>query len=148
MKTTSWTITTIMVAGIILLQGSRIMKNNDQASVYDGAFVYPATVKTVIDNKCYGCHSVKGKSDDAKKAVMWDSIPNLEKGKLIAKLNNIINVLNDGSMPPEDVVKKYPDAKLLLKERKILKDWAEATADSLLNLSHFDHKYQKQDEGC
>ena len=133
MKTTTWTTAAIMVAGVILLQGSRIMKNNDQASVYDAAFVYPANVKTVIDNKCYGCHSIKGRSDDAKEALMWDSVPNLEKGKLVAKLNDMIDVLNDGSMPPEDVVKKYPDAKLLDEERKILKDWAEATADSLLN---------------
>jgi hypothetical protein len=64
---------------------------------------------------------------------MWDDLPGLEKGKLVATLDNIIGVLEDGSMPPEDVVKKYPEAKLLPEERMILKGWVEAKADSLLN---------------
>jgi hypothetical protein len=133
MKSTTWTIATLLITGVILLQGSRISYTTEVTSVYYGNIEYPETVKKVIDQKCYGCHSIEGKSDDAKKALMWDNIPNLDKGKLVATLNHIIEVLEDGTMPPEDVVKKYPEAKLLPEESKILKDWAEKTAETLLN---------------
>jgi len=133
MKTTIPTIAALFITGVILLQGSRISSINDETSVYYGNIEYPEAVKKVIDQKCYGCHSIKGDSDDAKEALMWDSIPNLSKGKLVATLNHIVEVLEDGTMPPEDVIKQYPEAKLLSSERKILKDWAEATAESLLD---------------
>lgn len=125
---TSILLVAVLIAGVIILQGSR----NVQDGVQDAKF-YPAGVKQVVDKKCYGCHSVKGQSQDAKDAVMWDSLPGLTKRELMATLDEIIEVLDEGSMPPEDVVKKYPDAKLLPKERDILKKWADAKADSLLN---------------
>jgi len=131
MKTTSRIIALLMITGVFLLQGSRVITNDDPE--YAGELIYPTAVKKVIDQKCYGCHSVKGESQDAKDAVMWDNLPNLEKAKLVATLDNIIGVLEDGTMPPEDVIKKYPEAKLLPEESKILKTWAEAKADSLLN---------------
>lgn len=95
--------------------------------------LYPAAVRTVVDNKCYGCHSVKGKSQDAKDALMWDSLPGLTKSKMIATLNEIIEVLDKNEMPPPDVVKKYPEMKLEAIHKKTLMSWAEHTADSLLN---------------
>jgi len=131
MKTTSRIIALLMITGVFLLQGSRVITNDDPE--YAGELIYPTAVKKVIDQKCYGCHSIKGESQDAKDAVMWDDLPKLEKAKLVATLDNIIGVLEDGTMPPEDVIKKYPEAKLLPEESKILKTWAEAKADSLLN---------------
>jgi hypothetical protein len=95
-------------------------------------FEYPMAVKAIIDKKCYGCHSVQGKSDKAKKSLMWDSIPNFSKPKLVAKLDDIIDVLDQGAMPPKEVVEKYPNAKLLPEESEMLKKWAEAAADSLM----------------
>jgi len=130
MKTTSRIIALLIITAVFLLQGSRVITNDDPE--YAGELIYPTAVKKVIDQKCYGCHSVKGESQDAKDAVMWDNLPNLEKAKLVATLDNIIEVLEDGTMPPEDVIKKYPEAKLLPEESKILKTWAEAKADSLL----------------
>ncbi|HEX2969987.1 MAG TPA: hypothetical protein VHO46_12885 [Bacteroidales bacterium] len=118
----------IIAAGILFLQSTPIPQNQEQTT---GS--YPATVKKVINNKCYGCHSVNGKSDKAKKALMWDSLPDLERGKLISSLNDIVEVLEKGEMPPEEVVKKYPQMKLLTEESEILTFWAEAKADSLLN---------------
>lgn len=115
-----------VIAGVIMLQAFGPVKNEQ------GSKLYPSGVWQVIDKKCYGCHSVKGKSQDARDAVMWDSLPNLTKKELVATLDEIIEVLDEGTMPPEDVVKKYPEAKLLPNERDILKKWAEAKADSLL----------------
>ena len=93
---------------------------------------YPVKVKAVIDQKCYGCHSAQGKSADAKEALLWDDLPSHSKSKQVGKLDDIISVLNDGSMPPEKYVEKNPSAKLTKDEMKILKSWAEETAENLM----------------
>ena len=92
----------------------------------------PADVKAVIDNKCYMCHSPEGRSADAKADLLWDSIPSYPKAKLIAKLDKIIDVLNDGTMPPAKFVESQPKAAITAEESKLLKAWAEKTADGLL----------------
>jgi mono/diheme cytochrome c family protein len=93
---------------------------------------YPAEVKKVIDGKCYGCHSDKGKSQDAKDALLWDSLLNLPKSSQIATLDEIIKVLNENKMPPEGAVKKNPEMKLSPEEIRILKSWAESRADNMM----------------
>jgi hypothetical protein len=117
----------LAIVGIFFIQGTPVINIGEQGKTF-----YPAGVKNVIDNKCYGCHSVTGKSQDARDALMWDSLPGVERRVMIATLDEIIEVLDEGTMPPEDVVKKYPEARLLPEEKKILKAWAEAKADSLL----------------
>jgi len=94
--------------------------------------VLPADVKTVVDNKCYGCHSVDGQSDEAKEALMWDSIPHYSKARQSSILDNIAEVLDKNEMPPEDFLKEHPDAKLSPAESQLLKNWAETTADELM----------------
>ncbi|HEX2394719.1 MAG TPA: heme-binding domain-containing protein [Bacteroidales bacterium] len=133
MKKTAWLISAIVIAGVFLMQGSGVLNIKNQMPVNAGELIYPTAVKKVIDQKCYGCHSAKGESQDAKDALMWDDLPNLEKGKMVATLDNIIGVLEDGTMPPEEVIEKYPEARLLPEERDVLHAWAEAKADSLLN---------------
>jgi hypothetical protein len=133
MKKAAWFIGALMITGALFLQGSPDTMKGDQLPGFVTVFKYPADVMKVIDQKCYGCHSVKGQSDDAKDALMWDDLPKLDKASMIATLDAIIGVLEDGTMPPEDVIKKYPEAKVLPEERRILKGWAEAKADSLLN---------------
>jgi len=93
---------------------------------------YPAEVKKVIDGKCYGCHSEKGKSQDAKDALLWDSLLNLPKSSQIATLDEIIKVLNENKMPPEGAVKKNPEMKMSPDEIRILKLWAESRADNMM----------------
>lgn len=133
MKKTAWLISVLVIAGFFFMQGSGVITNMDERSIIADKMIYPTAVKKVIDQKCYGCHSVKGESQDAKDALMWDDLPNLEKGKMVATLDNIIEVLKEGTMPPEEVLEKYPEARLLPEEREILQAWAEVKSDSLLN---------------
>lgn len=92
----------------------------------------PADVKAVIDNKCYMCHSAQGRSPEAKADLLWDSIPDYPKAKLIGKLDKIIEVLNDGTMPPAKFLEMQPKAAITADESKLLKAWAEKTADDLM----------------
>ena len=127
MKTLLSIIFPTAILGLFLIQGSPLSQ-----TVQQSGSVYPEKVKKVIDSKCYGCHSINGKSQDAKDALMWDSLPGLQKSKIIATLDDIIKVLEEDKMPPAGAVKKYPEMKLLSDESKIMQSWARAWSDSLL----------------
>lgn len=127
MKTSTSIIVLVIIIGFFFIQSSPVYKGSQKSG-----FEYPAEVKNVIDAKCYGCHSIKGKSQEAKDDLMWDSLPGLQKGKIVATLDDIIKVLKDNKMPPKQTVEKYPEMKLLPGETKTLQTWAEATAESML----------------
>ena len=117
----------LAVTGLFLIQGAHVSESMQKK----GSF-FPSEVKKVIDAKCYGCHSAQGQSNDAKDALMWDSLPNLNKSGMVAALDDIVKELRKNGMPPAGVVKKYPEMKLLPDESKILQSWAVSKADSLL----------------
>lgn len=119
-----------IIAAIFFIQG---YPQQEQPRLNDQSGFYPADVENVVNNKCYGCHSEKGQSQDAKDALMWDSLPGLPKAKMVATFDEMIEVLEEDAMPPEDAVKKYPQLKLQPEEKKVLMSFAEAKADSLLN---------------
>jgi len=127
MKISTSIIVLVIIIGFFFIQSSPVGQGGQNSGL-----VYPAEVKKVIDAKCYGCHSVKGKSQDAKDALIWDSLPGLQKGKIVATLDDIIKVLKENKMPPKQTIEKYPDMKLLPGEVKTLQSWAETTADSML----------------
>jgi len=127
-KISTFIVVLVIIIGFFFIQSSHVTQ-----SVSKGGSFYTTEVKKVIDERCYGCHSAKGKSPFAKNALLWDSLPNLQESKLIATLDDIIGVLKKNKMPPKQVVKKNPEMKLLPEEIKILQSWAESRADSLLN---------------
>lgn len=127
MKTLFSIIFPAAILGIFLIQASP----SGQTLQKSGS-VYPDKVKKVIDGKCYGCHSINGKSQDAKDALMWDSLPGLPKNKIISSLDDIIKVLEKNEMPPAGAVKKNPEMKPTTEESKIIQSWAKAWIDGLL----------------
>lgn len=133
MKTTVLT-TAVVLFVFILFAGAKVVRHsNPYAQLQEQVLQYPENIKTIIDNKCYGCHSAEGRSQDAKDAMMWDSLPNLSLGRQVHTLDEIIEVLDDGTMPPERMVEMNPDAALTDAEHQALRSWAETTADALLN---------------
>jgi hypothetical protein len=127
MKTTTVISSLIVILGFILLQSATLDQNQPKTDAF-----YPSDVRKVVENKCYSCHSVKGKSQDARDALMWDSLPSLSKSGMVGTLDEIIEVLQDNIMPPESAVKKYPEMKLQDAEKKTLLTWAEKKAESLM----------------
>ncbi len=121
------------LAFFVFIRGSVIYGETDSHSARLTEIEFPAEVKAIIDKKCYGCHSLDGQSKDAKESLMWDSIPRYTKVKQVAKLNDIIGVLDEGSMPPKEFIEQEPEAKLSREQNRILKSWAEKAADELLN---------------
>lgn len=95
-------------------------------------YKFPKKVKEVIDKSCYGCHSEKGKSDDAKEALRWDKMAEYDKKKLVAVMDEIIETIEKQEMPPKKMVEKKPEIKPTDKEYQTLSKWAEKEADKLL----------------
>jgi hypothetical protein len=106
---------------------ARDLSTRQQAEI-----TFPSDVKAVIDNKCYGCHSKDGKSEEAKEDMMWDSIPLYPKARQIAVLDDISDVLEKGKMPPEKMIEMHPEAALTKDQVALLRNWAENTADGLM----------------
>jgi uncharacterized membrane protein len=104
----------------------------DISTRYQAGITIPADVKAVIDNKCYGCHSKDGRSEEAKKDLLFDSIPLYPKDRQIAVLDDISEVLQKGKMPPEKMIQMHPEAALTAEQKALIKNWAETTADDLM----------------
>ena len=132
MKTTISLAILFTLIGVLSIRGTWVNRDIRAKSIHAAGFEFPPAVKAIIDKKCYYCHSTQGKSSEAKKDLMWDSIPNYNKAKQIAKLDDIVDVLDQGKMPPKKMLDAFPDAKLSPEELKMLRSWADATADSLM----------------
>ncbi len=122
-------VSSIFLLGALLFINASLPETVRQATV---EYVYPEKVKTILDNSCWGCHSEKGQSDKAKKALRWDTFGELSKAKKVAAFDAIIDVLENEEMPPEKFIEKYPDAKPSAKDVKTLLKWANKEADNLM----------------
>lgn len=98
----------------------------------DSLIQYTGKVKAIIDAKCYDCHSEKGDDEEAKEELLWDELPKLGKMDQLFSMDAIIESIEDGEMPPEDHIKKHPEAALSKEEAKILIQWADAIATKLM----------------
>ena len=110
-------------------------KNPEQTEttlMADTAIQFSKEVRAIIDLKCLGCHNPTSKNEKGKAKLQWDSLALYPKAKQITKLDDVIEVLEKGSMPPAKFLTYKPEAKLTEEEVKLLTEWANATADRLL----------------
>lgn len=112
--------------------------NSEQSNIIDFAnpeanLSYPDDIQEILDQSCYGCHNSESKNDKGKKKLMFDKIPELSKAKVVAKLGDIAEVIEKNEMPPEIFLEKFPDNALTEDQAKRLKEWAESTADEMMN---------------
>lgn len=92
----------------------------------------PDNVKTILDNKCFGCHNTDSQAEKAKNKLLIDKLGDLPKTKMISTLSDIAGVASDGAMPPEKFLEQKPEKKLTPDEQKALAEWAEKAAEGLL----------------
>ena len=121
-----------LLPACIVFFGSRMSERNHFIRTQDDPIIeFPDEVKNIIDNKCYVCHNQESRSVMAKGKLMWDDLAALKKSSLVRKLDNIVEVLEDGSMPPSKYLKQNPDAQLTDEEVQLLKKWAENAANNI-----------------
>lgn len=92
----------------------------------------PANVKSIIDNKCMGCHNTDSRNDKAKEKLDFKTLEGLGKIKKIGTYNHIVEALEKNKMPPEKFLDKHPDKKLSEKEAKTIIEWANKEAEALM----------------
>ena len=92
----------------------------------------PEEVSTVLESRCYGCHTTGAKSEDALKAVNFTEWENYKASKQVAVLGDISNVVKKGKMPPEKYLKNNPEKELTDVQKKLILDWTKEVSDKLL----------------
>jgi hypothetical protein len=92
----------------------------------------PSDVEKVVANSCYACHTTGANAKDAVKALdfkLWDDY---SKTRKIAKLNDIQEVLGEGTMPPGKFVSKNPGKALSEEDRDLVLKWAKKEISGLM----------------
>ena len=92
----------------------------------------PGEVSTLLESRCYGCHTTGAKSEDALKAVNFTEWENYKASKQVAVLGDISNVVEKGKMPPEKYLKNNPEKELTDVQKKLILDWTKEVSDKLL----------------
>jgi len=92
---------------------------------------YTGKIKTIIDEKCYDCHSPEGDDEDAKEDLLWDELPKIDQMDQVYTLDAIVESVEKGDMPPPKHVRWNPSKKLTEEETKLLIEWANDLADKL-----------------
>lgn len=123
-------ITTILLMGIVIIGYSQ--KPPTQVLLVPAAdssqlVSFSLDVMNIIDAKCIGCHAPNARNEKARKALQWEKLQMMEKMDAYAQLDEISEVLEEGSMPPKRMVERYPNMKLSEKEIAVLKDWVSNT---------------------
>lgn len=122
----------IFIAVILPLAGiMSFTKYNSSVRNPDGVEI-PGHVQKIIDSKCLDCHSTSSKSLKAKTKLKFDELSDLSKAKLVGKLVDIADELEEGDMPPKSFLKKNPDKALSDEETKALVNWAKKASDELM----------------
>ena len=122
------------LVGTVLLSGKSISPTG-HAPIQDTTqwLIYPENVMAIVENKCLGCHKPDSRNEKAKEKWQWKKLTAMDTMDVAAAMDELLEVLAEGSMPPEKMLEKYPDKKLTDDETAVLRDWAEATLGSLLD---------------
>ena len=133
MKKAGFLIVISVVFAIVSFECNAALPGSKKQEIKAGGKIdYPEAVKTVIDNKCFGCHNPDSRSEKGKEKLNWTTLPGLDKAAQVSKLDKVIEVLEKGTMPPKQMVERKPEAKISDAESKLLKEWAKAASDELL----------------
>jgi len=110
-------------------QPQRLAKKALQNS--EQSFQVPDDVQVILDNYCLQCHGSDG-SGKAKMKWNFDKMNAMKQSKVLSKLSKISDEVNDESMPPKKYLKKHPEKIMPADEKKLLTDWADELAESLI----------------
>jgi hypothetical protein len=92
----------------------------------------PDDINKIVEKSCYGCHNTDSKNEDAKEELDFNTLSDLKKVKKITTLRDIAEVLEEGEMPPEKFLEKYPDRKPTEKAKATLIKWAKKESEALI----------------
>jgi len=141
----------VIVIGLVAIQFFRPDRNiASQASSSDisGVVRVPDSVKTILENACYDCHSnntrypwyaniqptgwwLAGHIKEAKGDLNFSEFGGYEQRKQISKLDGVAAVVEEDIMPLRSYKLMHKNARLSTDEKTLLIDWALQSAETL-----------------
>ena len=142
----------IIILGLfVLIQFIRIDQSNstvDKGKDFASNETIPANVRAIVKRSCYDCHSMqtnypwyanvapvswwmKGHIDEGRKFInfsTWEDYTYDEKSR---KLVNSMAHIKPDMMPLPSYVSRHPEAKLSVKDKKVLNEWMKKEAERL-----------------
>jgi hypothetical protein len=140
----------LIIIFLVVFQFVQPMKNRSEAlSDSDISYVHPVPpdVHQTLVNKCYDCHSnnthypwyfniqpigwwLAAHIHDGKEHLNFSDFKNYQPNKAAHKLEEIEEVLEDGSMPLKAYTMFHQDAALTEGEKKAIHEWLESIANN------------------
>jgi len=93
---------------------------------------WPDEVMTILERSCFDCHTSELGSLKPKSKLNFSKWEDYKLTKKIGKLDDIIKEVEEKKMPPKKYLNDYPDHALSDEETKLIKEWANAEADKLM----------------
>ena len=141
----------VIVIGLVAIQFFRPDRNiASQASSSDisGVVRVPDSVKTILENACYDCHSnntrypwyaniqptgwwLAGHIKEAKGDLNFSEFGGYEQRKQISKLDGVAAVVEEDIMPLRSYKLMHKNARLSQDEKNMLIDWTRQSIDNL-----------------
>jgi len=117
-----------IMTGIILIFALTLMSSMD---IQKGDEI-PENVEKILSNSCFGCHTTGARAEDAVKALDFKRWAELKPSKKVGALNDIKEVIEEGAMPPEKIIKKYPEKALSEDDKETILKWAKKETAKLM----------------
>lgn len=93
---------------------------------------FPDSVAKVLENSCYDCHSDASSNMKALGKMNLSRWNEMDAAKKVAKLQDMIDILKKGDMPPAKYVEKFPDRTLGKEQKDLIINWANTETDKLM----------------
>jgi hypothetical protein len=126
MKQRSWIFISAFLAATMILGAGHTLYEKQEAPNF------PEEVEKLLKNSCWGCHNTESNNDDAKSALDLSLWNEYGLAKKIGLLNEIDDVLEEGMMPPQRFVRRYPERALSDDQVKLIRDWTRQETKKLM----------------
>lgn len=92
----------------------------------------PGEVTAILENSCFGCHNDGSQNEKSKAKLNFSKWNDLDKIKKISGLNDIAEVIEEGTMPPQKFLANYPDKALTKEQGEVINKWIDDYSSQLM----------------
>ena len=138
----------IILLAIQFFRPDRNIENQASSTDISGVFSMPDSVKVILQNACYDCHSnntrypwyvniqpagwwMAGHISDAKGDLNFSEFGGYTPRKQISKLDGVAGVIEKDLMPLKSYKMMHKSARLSTDEKQLVINWAQRSADSI-----------------
>ncbi|MFT3909751.1 MAG: heme-binding domain-containing protein [Ferruginibacter sp.] len=134
--------------GIQFIQQPRNKSDKELSTDIQKLYPMPDSVRAVLQTSCFNCHSnntrypwysiiqpggwwMSSHIKKGKNQLNFSDFGSYSKRRQLSKLQSIINVVKDGTMPLQSYTLIHTDAKLNDAQKALITNWASGMKDSL-----------------